>query len=118
MMPNLETPRLFLRPIELADAPRSQELFPKWEIVRYLNNRIPWPYPEGGVLAHYRDVVIPKMERGDAWHWSLRLKDSNDSLIGGVSLMKTEGNNRGFWLGLSWHGRGLMSEAVDAVTDF
>jgi RimJ/RimL family protein N-acetyltransferase len=26
--------------------------------------------------------------------------------------------NRGFWIGLPWHGRGLMTEASDAVTDF
>jgi RimJ/RimL family protein N-acetyltransferase len=26
--------------------------------------------------------------------------------------------NRGFWLGLPWHGRGLMTEAADAVTDY
>jgi ribosomal-protein-alanine N-acetyltransferase len=32
--------------------------------------------------------------------------------------MKTENHNRGFWLGLPWHGQGLMSEACDAVTDY
>ncbi|HZI32146.1 MAG TPA: GNAT family N-acetyltransferase, partial [Candidatus Binatia bacterium] len=26
--------------------------------------------------------------------------------------------NRGFWLGLPWHGQGLMSEACDVVTDY
>ena len=32
--------------------------------------------------------------------------------------MKAENHNRGFWLGLSWHGQGLMTEACDAVTEY
>jgi RimJ/RimL family protein N-acetyltransferase len=32
--------------------------------------------------------------------------------------MKGETNNRGFWMGLPWQGQGLMSEAVEAVTDY
>jgi RimJ/RimL family protein N-acetyltransferase len=39
------TERLILRPLALADAAAIQELFPHWEIVRYLLNRVPWPYP-------------------------------------------------------------------------
>lgn len=38
MTPELETPRLLLRPLELADAAETQILFPQWEIVRYLAN--------------------------------------------------------------------------------
>jgi len=41
----LETTRLLLRPLELADAEQTQQLFPHWEIVRYLANIVPWPYP-------------------------------------------------------------------------
>ncbi len=32
--------------------------------------------------------------------------------------MKGENNNRGFWLGLQWQRQGLMTEAVEAVTDY
>ena len=70
MTPSLETPRLILKPLELADAEQIQILFP---------------------------------------------------LIGCISLKKssdTNRENRGFWLGLPWHGRGLMTEAADAVTDY
>ncbi len=118
MVPRLETPRLELRPLELADAPQAQALFPHWEIVRHLAGPIPWPYPEDGVLTHYRDHAFPAMERGDEWYWSLRLKSAPDQLIGSIALMKGEKMNRGFWLGLPWHGQGLMTEAVEAVTDY
>jgi hypothetical protein len=39
MVPTLETRRLWLRPLELADAEQCQVLFPHWEIVRYLRNK-------------------------------------------------------------------------------
>ena len=32
--------------------------------------------------------------------------------------MRAESGNRGFWLGLPWQGKGLMSEAVEVVTDY
>ena len=118
MPDTLETPRLILRPLRLEDAARTQELFPRWEIVRYLNAIVPWPYPEGGALAYYRDVAIPAMERGEQWHWTLRLKESLDSHIGAISLMKKDVDNRGFWMGLDWQRCGLMTEAVIAVTDY
>ena len=117
-MVGLETRRLELRPLELADAEQAQRLFPQWEIVKFLNNRVPWPYPDEGVLSYYRDAALPAIERGDEWHWSLRLRSEPGQLIGCISLMKAENNNRGFWLGLPWQRQGLMSEASDAVNDY
>jgi [ribosomal protein S5]-alanine N-acetyltransferase len=118
MAVRLETARLELRPLELADAEQAQMLFPQWEVVRFLANRIPWPFPEDGALTYYRDSALPAMARGEEWHWSLRLKSDPDRLIGSISLMKTEDHNRGFWLGLPWHRQGLMSEAVEVVTGY
>ena len=114
----LETRRLELRRLELDDASQVQVLFPQWEIVRYLASVVPWPYPEDGVLTYYCNDALPAMQRGDAWHWSLRLKSAPDQLIGGISLMRDEDNNRGFWLGLPWQKQGLMTEAVEVVTDY
>jgi ribosomal-protein-alanine N-acetyltransferase len=58
------------------------------------------------------------MDCGDAWHWTVRLKDEPDQVIGVISLMRTENDNRGFWIGLKWQGRGLATEAAEAVTGF
>jgi len=93
-------------------------LFPKWEIVRFLASRVPWPYPSDGALTFYRDHALPAMERGDEWHWSLRLRSAPGQLIGCISLLKAENENRGFWMGLPWQRQGLMSEAVDVVTGY
>jgi ribosomal-protein-alanine N-acetyltransferase len=96
LLPTFETPRLLLRPLELADAEQVQILFPHWEIVRYMTRVVRWPYPPDGALTFYRDVALPAVERGEEWHWTLRLKSSPTRIIGGISLKKAQGNNRGF----------------------
>ena len=118
MNPEFGTSRLLLRPIELGDADQVQVLFPHWEIVRYLTSKVPWPYPPDGAYRFYRDVALPAVERGDSWHWTLRLRSDPARLIGSIGLMKTENENRGFWLGLPWQGQGLMTEACEVVTDY
>lgn len=113
-----KTERLILRPLELADAPRIQEQFPHWKVVRYLQNRVPWPYPPDGAEQYCREIALPQMEQGEAWHWTLRLAAKPERLIGFISLVKGEVDNRGFWLGLPWQGQGLMSEACVWANDF
>src|SRR5215831_13810250 len=93
MTPELEAARLLLRPLALSDAEQAQLLFPQWEIVRYLNSRVPWPYPPDGALTFYRDVALPAVERGEAWHWTLRLKSNPGRMIGNISLMRGESKN-------------------------
>jgi RimJ/RimL family protein N-acetyltransferase len=117
-MRELETARLILRPLELADAEAAQRLFPQWEIVRLLANAVPWPYPEDGALTHYRDNALPAMARGEEWHWSIRLKTAPEEMIGAIGVMRGEENNRGFWIAPEWQGQGLMTEAADRVTAF
>ena len=118
MTPTLETARLLLRPLQLEDAEQVQLIFPQWQIVQYLNARVPWPYPPDGVRAFYRDFTLPAIERGDEWSWTLRLKTSPDQIIGNVHLLRGDENNRGFWLAPEFHNRGLMTEAVIATNDF
>src|SRR5262249_7430900 len=108
MTSTLETARLLLTPLQLADAEFTQRFFPHWEIVRFLDARVPWPYPPDGAHNFYRDVAIPAIERGEAWHWTLRLKTAPQLVIGSVALMKGK-DNRGFWIGLPWDRQGLMS---------
>jgi len=116
--PTLYTERLILRPLELADADAIQQQFPHWEVVRYLNALVPWPYPADGALTYLRDNALPAVARGEQWHWSIRLKSAPEQLIGSISLMNEQDNNRGFWLGPKWQGLGLMTEASAAVTEY
>jgi ribosomal-protein-alanine N-acetyltransferase len=118
MTSSLETPRLLLRPLELADAPQIQRVFPQWEVVRHLTNVVPWPYPPDGALTFVRDNALPSVARGEAWIWTLRLKSDPNRIIGDIDLRKKENDNRGFWLDPAFHRQGLMTEAANAATDF
>ena len=117
MTPTLEAPRLILRPLEVADAPQIQALFPQWEIVKYLANIVPWPYPPNGARAFVARAQSA-MESGEAWHWTLRLKTHPGQLIGSIGVFRNAETHRGFWIDPRWQGQGLMTEAADAVTDF
>jgi RimJ/RimL family protein N-acetyltransferase len=117
MMIDGTTSRLLLRPLELADAEQIQAIFPHWEIVRFLKNVVPWPYPADGARIFCEEVALPQAERGESWHWTLRLKSAPEQMIGVINLRKSEQNNRGFWMGLDWQGQGLMSEACGWAND-
>ena len=118
MLPTLETKCLILQPLELADAEQVQPLFAQWEVVKFLNSKVPWPFPADGAYGYYRDLALPAMERGEEWHWTLRRKASPTVIIGAIGLFRDAEIHRGFWLGIPWQGQGLMTEAAYAVTDF
>jgi ribosomal-protein-alanine N-acetyltransferase len=117
-IPELQTTRLLLRPLAIEDAEQIQKLFPRWEIVKYLNAVVPWPYPPDGAEHFVREIALPEMARGVSWFWSIRPKTALEQLIGVISLTTKPAGNRGFWLGQKWQGKGLMTEACDAVTDY
>ena len=66
----------------------------------------------------FRDIALPQMERGEAWHWTLRLRNAPSRIIGFISLTREKETNRGFWLALPWHGQGLMTEACAWANDY
>jgi RimJ/RimL family protein N-acetyltransferase len=118
MTPELETKRLLLKPLELADAPQIQALFPHWEIVKYLNAAVPWPYPDDGAEHFVRSIALAEMEQGVSWYWTMRLKTAPDRILGIIALGTNEDQNRGFWMDPAFHRQGLMTEACDAVTGY
>lgn len=118
MVPEGRTARLLLRPLELADTPQIQALFPRWEIVKYLSAVVPWPYPADGVEQHLREHSLPAMEAGDGWSWTIRLLANPERIVGRIDLYRNEDENRGFWLAPEYRGEGYMTEACVWVTDF
>jgi len=118
--PVLRTPRLVLRPVRSKDAPVIQRLFPHWDVVQWLDARIPWPYPADGA-ASFVATCLEKMARGEKSHWAIVPKSGPADLIGLIDLWPDDGesrNQRGFWLDPAHQGRGLMTEAADRVTDY
>ncbi|MBO9575826.1 MAG: GNAT family N-acetyltransferase [Sphingobium sp.] len=116
--PPLATERLLLRPVTIADAPAMQAVFPQWEIVRFLDSRIPWPYPPDGARNYLRHVVLPFVEKGMWWSWSIRTRAEPNRLVGMIDLFDWTDDNRGFWIDPAAQGHGYASEASEAVTDY
>lgn len=117
--PELLTDRLVLRPLSLDDADAIQRIFAQWEVVRFLADKVPWPYPADGARQFLEQSALPAMRRGSQWHWSIRTRAQPDQLIGVISLMDDDpGNNRGFWLDPAHQGHGYMTEASAAATAY
>jgi [ribosomal protein S5]-alanine N-acetyltransferase len=117
--PVLRTPRLVLRPLRSKDAPVIQRRFPRWEIVQWLDARVPWPYPADGAAAHVA-TCLAEMEGGEKAHWAIIPRSGPADLIGVISLWPDDGmrSQCGFWLDPEFQGRGLMTEAANRVTDY
>ncbi|NIF31755.1 GNAT family N-acetyltransferase [Enterobacter sp. Cy-643] len=117
-IPELHTERLLLKPLAAEDASQIQVLYPRWEIVRYMVSSVPWPYPDNGAENYVNNVALPDMEKGIAWIWTIRHRQTPDELMGLVCLYDVEDNNRGFWLAQEYQGQGFMREASNAATDY
>lgn len=118
--PVLETQRLTLRPLGVQDVPAIQRRFPQWEIVRYLDAKVPWPYPADGA-ARYVANCLGNMARGDRSHWAIVPRRGPQEAIGLIGLKPDDGacfSQCGFWIDPEFQGRGLMMEALDSVTRY
>src|SRR3974377_1712917 len=117
-LPTFHTSRLILREITLEDVPAYTRHFVDYEVISNLARLVPWPYPENGVREYLQTFVLPHQGK-DKWVWAITEKDAPGELIGAVDLWrKGKPENRGFWLGREFWGRGYMTEAVKPVMDY
>ena len=120
LTPVLETPRLRLRPLALSDAPAIQTYFSNWNVIKHIGGEVPWPYPDDGAETFLKEDALPRMAKGHAHLWAICLRTAPDDLIGIIEfrVVTKMSDHRGFWIAEPFWGRGLMSEAVDAVNRF
>ncbi len=116
-VPTLETKRLILKELTLDYVKDYQKQFATYGVIRNIGAMVPWPYPNNGAEVFLKDNVLPKQGK-HFWQWGLFLKTDPDTLIGSITLEENDTNNRGFWLGETYWGQGLMTEATDITTDF
>jgi ribosomal-protein-alanine N-acetyltransferase len=113
----LETRRLFLRPLQLADAPRLAMLAGRREIADTTIS-IPHPYSEGQA----RKWIAAQSESGGrSIAFAITIRD-NTHLIGVAGLRDVDAEHAqaelGFWIGLEWWRKGYATEAARAVVRY
>jgi 8-oxo-dGTP diphosphatase len=114
----LETERLRLRPFLLSEADRLCALINDWDVVRWLNHRIPFPYARADAeawIAHVR----AQHAAPSPLTFALAL-GQGDALIGCVGIDEVTGRigQVGYWIGKSFWGHGFAAEACGAVTRY
>ncbi len=112
----LETRRLWLRWPRGSDAPAVSALAGDWGVARW-TALIPHPYT---LEAAERCILAARAgnARGSSLRFALTLKDFPRKLVGMAGIDATDNGPRlGFWLGRPYAGRGLMSEAAQALAD-
>lgn len=117
-IPEFMTEHLVLKGVRLLDAPAFDKYFNDYEVVRHLNAIIPWPYPAHENERYIREEILPNQGIND-WAWGLFLKENPEELIGCLHLWRPGSpENRGFWLGRPFWGKGFMTEATIPTTTF
>jgi ribosomal-protein-alanine N-acetyltransferase len=115
-LPTLQTPRLVLRPFELADAPVVQRLAGVPEVALTTQN-IPHPY-EDGMAESWIGTLAPEWEAGR--FLTLAVTTAEHGLVGAVGLHLNAAHRRGelgYWIGLPYWGKGYATEASRALLD-
>ena len=108
----LQTARLRLRSPERSAAERLADLANDAAVAR-MSTRIPHPY----ALTDAEDF-LSHLEKGDEQVFAI--EHGEDGLVGMIGLHDTGriGPEVGYWLGRPYWGRGLATEAAQAVLDW
>jgi RimJ/RimL family protein N-acetyltransferase len=117
----IRTARLVLRPVRTDDAPL---LFDHCSDPR-LSRLMAWaPHREVGETKTFLAACVEGRRAGRGWVWAIWEEGQFRGVVGIESVLRNllavrvDRAELGYWLGLPFHGRGLMTEAAGAATGF
>lgn len=117
--PQLETPRLLLRQLTLADAPGVQHLRSNPEVMRYINRPLALTLQDAEAWV---GMVMEALASNNGITWCISLKETPAAHVGTIGLWRIEKENDraeiGYMLEPHLHGKGLMFEALQAVVGY
>ena len=117
--PEIKTPRLRLRPLDIADAPVVQQLAGNVEVARS-TLLIPYPYPDGAAEAWISSHGAEWKKRNQVVFGVVH--NADDALIGCVGLTRDKADpssaEMGYWIGHPFWNNGFCTEAARALIDF
>ncbi|WP_309119319.1 GNAT family N-acetyltransferase [Paenibacillus sp.] len=118
MQPTFETRRLVLRPFELADAKKVQELAGDIEVAKTTLS-IPHPYPDGAAET-WIERTHQVVGNGGGYAFAMIRKDDG-TLIGNMSMGVAHKHKRAelaYWVGRMFWGQGFATEAAQRIVQF
>lgn len=116
----IETDRLILRRYKIEDA---DAMYKNWASDSEVTKFLTWqPHPSVDVSRSIIEDWLKKYSDEKYYQWAIVLKDNGNEPIGGISVVHMNEDismvHIGYCLGRAWWRRGIMSEALKAVTDF
>ncbi len=116
----IETDRLILRRYVIEDA---DAMYKNWASDSEVTKFLTWqPHPSVEVSRGIIENWLKEYSDKKYYQWAIVLKDNGNEPIGGISVVHMNEDismvHIGYCLGRAWWRRGIMSEALKAVTDF
>lgn len=116
----IETDRLILRRYKIEDA---DAMYKNWASDSEVTKFLTWqPHPSVDVSRSIIEDWLKEYSDEKYYHWAIVLKDNGNEPIGGISVVHMNEDismvHIGYCLGRAWWRRGIMSEALKAVTNF
>ena len=117
-IPTLETDRLILRKLSVADADDMFEYSKDMNITKYLT----WsPHPDRYFTIDYIKFVLKKYKTGDFRDWAV-IDKATGKMIGTCGFTSVDLHNKkgeiGYVYNSQYWGRGIATEALECVVDF
>lgn len=116
----IETDRLILRRYKIEDA---DAMYKNWASDSEVTKFLTWqPHSSVDVSRSIIEDWLKEYSDEKYYHWAIVLKDNGNEPIGGISVVHMNEDismvHIGYCLGRAWWRRGIMSEALKAVTNF
>lgn len=116
-MPIIRTKKFILRPFKKGDEASLVKNINNKKIAKY-TLRIPYPYT-------LKDATFWILQNRKLWRKKVKSSlnfaiDISGEVVGGIGLNKIEGHEAelGYWLGEKYWGKGVMTAAVKALTEY
>ena len=117
--PTLQTQRLVLRQLRMADAPALYTLRANEEVRKYLDR--PRPASQQEIIALI-EMIAANWQKEESLTWAISLSGEPHHLVGTIGFWRMQKEHFraeiGYLLHPQFHRQGIMNEAITAVLDY
>jgi ribosomal-protein-alanine N-acetyltransferase len=117
--PEIETERLLLRKISLADAPALFYLRSNAEVLKYIDKA---PQKNIKEAEAFIEDLLETQAKSDAVYWAISLKDNPNTMIGNIAFWRMQKEHYRAEIGYVLHNdywqKGIMYEAIKPVIHY